>query len=153
MTRHNVSPYATVMDDSQLTGRPIVLAGAGPYGGDLEIPEPLVTGGKKWADVDRAICMPAEQFPTTADAEWALLTKIADFSSVVASGLNQRTCAPIANYTLELARLFSSFYNDCPVLKAENEALVTARLQICKATLQTLKNALGILGIAAPERM
>lgn len=97
--------------------------------------------------------VPAEQFPTTADAEWALLTKIADFSSVVASGLNQRTCAPIANYTLELARLFSSFYNDCPVLKAENEALVTARLQICKATLQTLKNALGILGIAAPERM
>jgi arginyl-tRNA synthetase len=96
---------------------------------------------------------PGEVFPVTADAEWALLTKIADFSSVVSSGLNQRTCAPIANYTLELARLFSSFYNDCPVLKAENEALVTARLQICKATLQTLKNALGILGIAAPERM
>ena len=58
------SPYATVMDDSQLTGRPIVLAGAGPYGGDLEVAEPLVTGGKKWADVDRDICMHAEQFPT-----------------------------------------------------------------------------------------
>ena len=40
MTRHEVSPYATVMDDSQLTGRPIVLAGAGPYGGDVEIAEP-----------------------------------------------------------------------------------------------------------------
>ncbi len=64
MTRHDVSPYATVMDDSQLTGRPIVVPGAGPYGGDLEIPEPLVTGGKKWADVDRDICMHAEQFPT-----------------------------------------------------------------------------------------
>ena len=62
MTRHDVSPYATVMDDSQLTGRPIV-SGAGPYG-DLEIPEPLVTGGKKWTDVDRDICMHAEQFPT-----------------------------------------------------------------------------------------
>lgn len=96
---------------------------------------------------------PAAQFPTTADAEWALLTKLADFPATVASALNQRTCAPIANYTLELSRLFSSFYNDCPVLKAENEALVTARLQLCKATLQTLKNALGILGIEAPERM
>jgi molybdopterin-containing oxidoreductase family membrane subunit len=52
------------MDDSQLTGRPIVLPGAGPYGGDLEVPEPLVTGGKTWADVDRDICMHAEQFPT-----------------------------------------------------------------------------------------
>ena len=59
-----MSPYATVMDDSQLTGLPIVVAGAGPYGGDLEIPEPLVTGGKKWTDVDRDICMHAEQFPT-----------------------------------------------------------------------------------------
>lgn len=96
---------------------------------------------------------PGDVFPTTADAEWALLTKIADFPGIVAGALNQRTCAPIANYTLELARLFSSFYNDCPVLKAETPELMTARLQLCKATLQTLKNALGILGIVAPERM
>ncbi|HRS36633.1 MAG TPA: hypothetical protein P5199_09140, partial [Thermoanaerobaculia bacterium] len=59
-----MSPWATVQDDSQLTGRPLVVPGAGPYGGDLEIPEPLVTGGKKWADVDRDICMHAERFPT-----------------------------------------------------------------------------------------
>jgi hypothetical protein len=59
-----MSPYATVMDDSQLTGRPIVVARAGPYGGDLEIAEPLVTGAKTWADVDRDICMHTEQFPT-----------------------------------------------------------------------------------------
>ena len=64
MTRPEASPYATVMDDSQLTGRPIVLAGAGPYGGDLEVPEPLVTGAKKWSDVDQDICMHAERFPT-----------------------------------------------------------------------------------------
>lgn len=97
--------------------------------------------------------MPADVFPTTADAEWALLTKIADFPGVVAGAMTQRTCAPIANYTLELSRLFSSFYSDCPVLKAETPELMTARLQLCKATLQTLKNALGILGIEAPERM
>jgi arginyl-tRNA synthetase len=95
----------------------------------------------------------AADFPTNADAEWALLTKIASFPDIVSGALKQRTCAPIANYTLELARLFSSFYNDCPVLKAETPELVTARLQVCKATLQTLKNALGILGIEAPERM
>ena len=64
MTRHEASPYATVMDDSQLRGRPIVLPGAGPYGGDLEIPEPLVTGAKTYAQVDRDICQPAEVFPT-----------------------------------------------------------------------------------------
>ena len=43
--------------------------------------------------------------------------------------------------------------HECPVLKAESEALVAARLLLCRATLQTLKNALGILGIEAPERM
>ncbi|MBX3177383.1 MAG: arginine--tRNA ligase [Candidatus Hydrogenedentes bacterium] len=96
---------------------------------------------------------PPTDFPLAADAEWALLAKINEFPNVVAAALNQRVCAPIANYALELARLFSSFYNDCPVLKAESEALVAARLLLCRATLQTLKNALGILGIEAPERM
>ena len=64
MTRPETSPYATVLDDRQLTGRPIVLAGAGPLGGDVEVPEPLVTGAKKWTDVDQDICLHTEQFPT-----------------------------------------------------------------------------------------
>ncbi len=38
--------------------------GAGPFGGDEEIAEPLVTGGKKYADVDQDICAHTEQFPT-----------------------------------------------------------------------------------------
>ena len=44
MTKREMSPYATVMDDSQLTGRPIVVPGAGPYGGDLEVPETILEG-------------------------------------------------------------------------------------------------------------
>lgn len=59
-----LSPYATILDDSQLAGRPIVLPGAGPYGGDEEIDEPLVTGGKKYTDVDQDICGHTETFPT-----------------------------------------------------------------------------------------
>ena len=58
------NPWATVMDDSQLTGEAIVVPGAGPYGGDLEVPEPLVTGAKRYADVDLDVCMHAERFPT-----------------------------------------------------------------------------------------
>ncbi len=63
MTTHSESLYATVMDDSQLTGGPVVREGAGPYGGDEEIAEPLVTGGKKYRDVDQDICAHTEQFP------------------------------------------------------------------------------------------
>ncbi len=64
MTRPETSPYATVLDYRQLTGRPIVLAGAGPLGGDVEVSEPLVTGAKKWTDVDQDVCLHTEQFPT-----------------------------------------------------------------------------------------
>lgn len=91
--------------------------------------------------------------PLTEDAEWALALKISAFPDIVASCAAQRGVAPIANYALELARQFTSFYHDCPVLTAGNPALVAARVALCRATLQTLTNALGILGIEAPERM
>jgi len=52
------------MDDAALTGRPIVLTGQGPFGGDREVDEPLVTGAKKYLDVDQDICVHTEQFPT-----------------------------------------------------------------------------------------
>ncbi len=94
-----------------------------------------------------------EDFPAGSTAEWALLTALANFPNVVAGALQQRSCSTIAVHALDVAHLFTTFYHDCPVLKAETPALVEARLQICKATLQTLKNALHILGIEAPERM
>ena len=63
MTSREMSLYATVLDDSQLTGRPVVRAGQGAYGGDLEVDEPLVTGGKTYLDVDQDICGHTERFP------------------------------------------------------------------------------------------
>ncbi len=95
----------------------------------------------------------AEAPPLTADAEWALLLKVAGFPEVVATCHAQRNVAPIANYVLELARQFTTFYHDCPVLTAESPELVAARIALCQATLRTLTNALEILGIEAPERM
>ena len=92
-------------------------------------------------------------FTSVQDAEWALLMKIASFPSVIAESVSQRTCAPIANFSLDLAHQFTAFYHDCPVLKAENAAQTESRLLICRAALQTLKNALDLLGISAPERM
>lgn len=95
----------------------------------------------------------SEDFPVETDSEWALVMKLADFRDVVASALAQRNCAPIAQFALEVARLFTGFYHDCPVLQAESAALRTARAQLCAATLQTQRNALHLLGIAALERM
>ncbi len=96
---------------------------------------------------------PSPDFPAETDAEWALLTKLATFPEVVSGALRQRTCAPIAVYVLEVARCFTAFYHDCPVLTAGRRELTEARLLLCQAALQTLKNALHLLGIEVPDRM
>jgi arginyl-tRNA synthetase len=95
----------------------------------------------------------ASGFPCESNAEWGLLLKLASFPEVVAAACKERVCAQIAQFALDTARLFTSFYHECPVLTAENEAARNARLRICAATRQTLVNALNLLGIEAPERM
>jgi arginyl-tRNA synthetase len=58
----------------------------------------------------------------------------------------------LTHFLMELAACFHSFYNKNRVL-TENPDLTRARLYLLKRTAQTLKNALSILGISAPERM
>src|SRR5699024_3485416 len=56
-------------------------------------------------------------------------------------------------YLYELAGLFSSFYEHCPILKLEDDTLKTMRLQLAALTASTLKQGLGLLGINTLERM
>ena len=51
------------------------------------------------------------------------------------------------------ATAFTTFYENCPVLRAEDPTARTSRLWLCRATQQSLAVGLGLLGIAAPERM
>jgi arginyl-tRNA synthetase len=53
---------------------------------------------------------------------------------------------------LELARAFHSYFEACPVLKAE-EPIRSSRLALCELTSRTLKRGLNLLGIEVPERM
>jgi len=94
-----------------------------------------------------------DTFTLEADAEWVLLAKINGFDEVVQTAMQQRSCAPVAQYALDLARLFNGFYHDCPVMAAPSEALKVSRLAICAATRQTLDNALHLLGIQPLDRM
>ena len=55
-------------------------------------------------------------------------------------------------YAYELASAFSSFYRDCKVL-SEDADLSAARLALVDATRSVLANALGLLGISAPDSM
>jgi arginyl-tRNA synthetase len=58
----------------------------------------------------------------------------------------------LANYLLELARAFHSFFEACPVLKSD-EPLRSSRLALCELTARILNTGLGLLGIRCPERM
>ena len=58
----------------------------------------------------------------------------------------------LANYLLELARAFHSFFEACPVLKAE-AAVRNSRLALCELTSRVLRQGLNLLGIRVPERM
>jgi arginyl-tRNA synthetase len=58
----------------------------------------------------------------------------------------------ITNLAYELARAFNDFYNQSPVLKAEEE-IRDARLRLVLAAKQAINNLLGLLGIRAPEVM
>lgn len=84
--------------------------------------------------------------------ELQIIRKVADFPEEIA--IAARTMAPhrIARYVLDLAGLFHSFYNHQRVLN-EDKGLQDARLVLMECTRITIKNALDILGVSAPEQM
>lgn len=59
----------------------------------------------------------------------------------------------LCNYVYQVSTQYSVFFNECPVLKAENEALRVSRLKLCDLTSRTVKLCLELLGIDVIERM
>ncbi len=86
------------------------------------------------------------------DAEIHLARLLARYGEVVPQVLDD--CRPniLAAYLFDLARAFHSFYEACPVLKAEG-AVRHSRLALCELTARTLKHGMGLLGIQLPDRM
>ena len=87
------------------------------------------------------------------DKEMALLKHINEFRNEIADSAKSRSPHKIANYIQRLAQLFHSFYNDCYVIDKENIELSMQRLALVEATRITLKNALNLIGVEAPEKM
>ncbi len=61
--------------------------------------------------------------------------------------------AVVANYIYELTKLFNQFYNECPVLKEENNTIKEFRIKLIDSTASIIKNGMTCLGIDVPERM
>jgi len=87
-----------------------------------------------------------------ADKEARLLRKLQRYPETVATAAVGREPHRVARYLQELASEFHTFYNSHRVLIEETE-LMRARLALVEAVRQVLANGLGLLGVAAPERM
>ncbi|MDH1071884.1 arginine--tRNA ligase [Pseudomonas nitroreducens] len=85
--------------------------------------------------------------------EIALAAQLAQFTdllnNVAIKGVPHILCA----YLYELAGLFSSFYEHCPILTAEDPAQQESRLRLAALTGRTLKQGLELLGLETLERM
>ncbi|HEX3716184.1 MAG TPA: arginine--tRNA ligase [Trebonia sp.] len=89
----------------------------------------------------------------TEPAERELARKLLDFGPVVAQVADTAEPHRLCGYVFEVASLFTTFYELCPVLKADDEETRQSRLALCAATLRVLTTGLGLLGVPLPERM
>ncbi len=87
-----------------------------------------------------------------ADAEVHLARMLVRFGETVPSLLDDFRPNLLANYLLDLAKAFHSFFEACPVLKSDG-ATQNTRLVLCELTSRVLEKGLGLLGIQVPERM
>lgn len=88
----------------------------------------------------------------TADSAKSLILKLEEFKSVIILSAQNRTVYTICRYVQELAAEFHSFYNSNRVI-CDDKELMESRLALMVAIKTTLKNALDILAVSAPEKM
>ncbi|MBQ7632739.1 MAG: arginine--tRNA ligase [Alphaproteobacteria bacterium] len=85
--------------------------------------------------------------------ERSLALKLAQAHNVVMRAHTDKEPSIIAEYTYNLAQIFSTFYNACPMMGAATPQLAASRLKLAKLTRDILKLMLYLLGIEAPEVM
>lgn len=86
-------------------------------------------------------------------AERLLALELLGFGDVVAQVGDQLEPHRLCAYLFSVAQAFSGFYENCPVLKADDPAVRDSRLALCSLTLRVIVTGLDLLGITAPERM
>jgi arginyl-tRNA synthetase len=89
----------------------------------------------------------------TEPAERALALALLDFPAALDATLETWSPHKLCAYLYDLAGLFTTFYESCPVLGAPSAEVRDSRLVLCAVTASVLGCGLGLLGIEAPERM
>ncbi len=86
-------------------------------------------------------------------AERALALRLLGFGTAVAETAQTAEPHKLAAFLFETASDFTTFYEQCPVLKAQDRSVRSSRLALAALTLRVLLTGLDLLGIPVPERM
>ncbi|MEM0674759.1 MULTISPECIES: arginine--tRNA ligase [Dickeya] len=89
----------------------------------------------------------------TAEHEQALATRLLQFEETVTTVARDGTPHVMCAYLYDLAGVFSGFYENCPILNADNDSTRQSRLKLAQLTAKTLKTGLDTLGIQTVEKM
>lgn len=106
----------------------------------------ILENAKSFSNTDRLDLL-------TNSKELELLILINDFTNCVVDAASARQPQKVCNYIQKLASSFHSFYNECKVIDYEQEELSKQRVKLVEATKTTLKNALLLVGVSAPDNM
>jgi arginyl-tRNA synthetase len=84
----------------------------------------------------------------------SLLFELAGLHDAICSVQRENMATPLARQLVAIARAFSGFYTNCPILWEENtDSVRSARLSLCAATARALRQGLWLMGVKAPEEM
>jgi arginyl-tRNA synthetase len=98
--------------------------------------------------------LPPDLGGVAAPEAQALLFELAGLPGAIAAVAEGCMATPLARQLVAVARSFSGYYTNCPILDPENAPEVReARLALCVATARALRQGLYLMGIQAPEEM
>ena len=97
--------------------------------------------------------VPNAELILCAPEEIALAKQLLNFGLTLEAVAEEYRPNFLCNYLFELAGKFTGFYENCPVLKAEDAATRASRLTLCDLTARVLKQGFDTLGIATVEQM
>lgn len=95
----------------------------------------------------------AAEFILSRPPERALALQLLQFAEALHRVAEDYRPNYLTAYLFELASRYSEFFEQCPVLRAETEALRQSRLLLCDLTARTIEQGLALLGIDVVERM
>ncbi len=85
--------------------------------------------------------------------EKELIKQLEIYPEVIQNAANELSPALIANYIYDLVKVYNSFFQNVSIFGADTEEEKIFRVQISGKVGETIKSALGLLGISVPERM